>query len=163
MIISIHPGFLEREVISKFSRLPSKTGKDVIELEKYAKLPRTKTYEQVMGFLEAARKSKEVRVLFVVAEWGEGKRSDWLASFTIAVLDKDSDSFVEIGKVGTGIKEKDEQGVSFNQLTNLLRPLILEEKNKEVIVKPEIVIEINYEEIQKSSTYSSGYALWHLL
>ena len=30
---------------------------------------------------------------------------------------------------------------------------------KQVIIKPAIVIEIAYEEIQKSPTYSSGYAL----
>ncbi|OYT32377.1 DNA ligase [Candidatus Woesearchaeota archaeon ex4484_78] len=105
-----------------------------------------------------------VDAVIVAAEWGEGKRSDWLASFTIAVLDKDSDSFVEIGKVGTGIKEKDvnkgdDSSVSFNQLTELLKPLIIEDKGKEVRVKPEIVIEVNYEEIQKSNNYGSGFAL----
>lgn len=44
-------------------------------------------------------------------------------------------------------------------MTNLLKPLIIEEKGKNVKVKPDIIIEINYEEIQKSPTYSSGYAL----
>ncbi len=98
-----------------------------------------------------------VDAVIVGAEWGEGKRSEWLASFTVAV--KHNDSLVKIGKVGTGIKEKDEEGVSFNQITNLLKPLIIEEKDREVTVKPEIVIEINYEEIQESNNYNSGYAL----
>lgn len=92
------------------------------------------------------------------AEWGEGKRVKWLSSFTIACIDEDG-NFLEIGKVGTGIKEKTEEGVSFEQLTQLLKPLIIAEKGKTVKVKPEIVIEINYEEIQKSPTYKSGYAL----
>jgi hypothetical protein len=65
----------EEEYIEEFSQLPSRTGKDVIDLEKYARLPRTNTYENVEAFLEAARKSREVKVLFIVAEWGEGKTS----------------------------------------------------------------------------------------
>jgi len=97
-------------------------------------------------------------LVIVGAEWGEGKRSDWLSSFTLACIDENN-NFLEIGKVGTGIKEKSELGVSFSQLTEELKPLIISEKGKSVIVKPELVVEINYEEIQKSQTYSSGYAL----
>jgi len=100
-----------------------------------------------------------LEVVIVGAEWGEGKRSSWLSSFVIAIRDPETNSFVEIGRVGTGIKEKVEEGVSFEQLTQLLQPLIIEEKGKEVKVRPEIVIEVDYEEIQKSPTYSSGFAL----
>ncbi len=100
-----------------------------------------------------------LEVVIVGAEWGEGKRGQWLASFMVAVRDPDTNSFVEIGRVGTGIKEKVEEGVSFEQLTQLLLPLIVEEKGREVRVRPEVVIEVDYEEIQKSPTYSSGFAL----
>ena len=44
-------------------------------------------------------------------------------------------------------------------MTELLKPLIKEEEGKEVMLKPRIVIEVGYEEIQKSPTYTSGYAL----
>ena len=97
-------------------------------------------------------------LVIVGAEWGEGKRSDWLSSFTLACIDENN-NFLEIGKVGTGIKEKSELGVSFSQLTEELKPLIISEKGKNVKVRPEIVVEVSYEEIQKSPTYSSGYAL----
>lgn len=63
------------EYIDEFYRLPTITGKDVIDLEEYAKLPRTQSYERIKGFLEITRKVNEVRALFVVAEWGEGKSS----------------------------------------------------------------------------------------
>jgi len=89
---------------------------------------------------------------------GEGKRANWLSSFTIACVDEDG-GFLSIGKVGTGIKEKEEEGVSFKQLTEELKPYIIAEKGKGVKVSPKVVVEINYEEIQKSPTYSSGYAL----
>ena len=98
-------------------------------------------------------------LVVVGAEWGEGKRSGWFTSFTLACYDPDSGSFLEIGRVGTGIKEKVEMGVSFEQLTELLKPLITSEKGRSVFVKPALVVEVNFEEIQKSPTYSSGYAL----
>ncbi|MBW2966690.1 ATP-dependent DNA ligase, partial [Candidatus Woesearchaeota archaeon] len=96
-------------------------------------------------------------LVIIGAEWGEGKRANWLSSFTIAC--KSGDKFLEIGKVGTGIKEKDEEGVSFAQLTSMIKPLIISEDGKSVKVKPFIIIEVNYEEIQKSVNYNSGYAL----
>ncbi|MFA5887544.1 MAG: ATP-dependent DNA ligase [Candidatus Nanoarchaeia archaeon] len=91
------------------------------------------------------------------AEWGEGKRAKWLSSFTLAC--KDEDGFLEIGKVGTGVKEKTGGEVSFEQLTELLKPLIISQKGKQAIVKPKIVVEVLYQEIQKSPSYTSGYAL----
>jgi DNA ligase-1 len=100
-----------------------------------------------------------LEVVIVGAEYGEGKRSEWLASFIIAVRDPDTDEVLEIGRVGTGIKEKEEEGVSFGQLTEMLKPLIIKEEGKIVWVKPEIVIEVDYEEIQASPTYKSGFAL----
>lgn len=100
-----------------------------------------------------------LEVVIVGAEYGEGKRSAWLASFIIAVRDPDADELLEIGRVGTGIKEKAEEGMSFGQLTEMLKPLITKEEGKIVYVKPEIVIEVDYEEIQASPTYKSGFAL----
>ena len=97
-------------------------------------------------------------LVIVGAEWGEGKRSGWLTSFVVACRD-DEGNLVEIGKVGTGIKELEEEGVTFNQLTEMLKKNIKSEKGKSAAVKPTIVIEVHYEEIQKSTKYSSGYAL----
>lgn len=97
-------------------------------------------------------------LVIVAAEWGEGKRAKWLSSFTIACLDENK-NFAEVGKVSTGLKEKEEEGLSFMEMTKLLKPLIISEKGREVKVKPKIVIEVGYEEIQKSPSYSSGFAL----
>lgn len=93
----------------------------------------------------------------VGAEWGTGKRANWLSSFTLAC--RDGDTFLEIGKMGTGIKEKESGGLSFPQLTKLLKNNILSENGRNVRIEPGVIIEVEYEEIQKSSTYSSGFAL----
>ncbi len=92
------------------------------------------------------------------AEWGEGKRSGWLTSFDLAVRD-DSGEFLGVGRVGTGLKELESEGFSFSELTELLRPHILLEDGKHVSISPAIVIEVAYEEIQRSPSYDAGYAL----
>ena len=88
------------------------------------------------------------------ATWGEGRRAHWLASLLLSVYDPAKGEFLEIGRLGTGLT--DEQ---FKEMTELLKPLVIEEKGQEVKIKPQIVVEVAYEEIQHSPTYSSGYAL----
>ncbi len=98
--------------------------------------------------------------VIIGAEWGAGKRARWLSSFALGIRDPKSGELLEIGKMGTGVKEKTtETGITFAELTKMLKPLIVEEHGKKVEVKPRIVIEVAYEEIQKSPSYSSGYAL----
>ncbi|MBW3021096.1 ATP-dependent DNA ligase, partial [Candidatus Woesearchaeota archaeon] len=92
------------------------------------------------------------------AEWGEGKRANWFSSFTVACIGKDGE-FLDVGKVGTGFKEVSDDGLSLGDMTKLLKPSIVYEKGKEVKVIPKVVLEIEFEEIQKSPSYSSGYAL----
>lgn len=94
----------------------------------------------------------------VGAEWGEGKRAKWLSSFTLACVGNEGD-LLEVGKASTGLKEKDEEGLSFGRMTEALKGLIKLEKGREVSIRPKLVLEVGYSEIQKSPTYSSGYAL----
>ncbi len=96
-------------------------------------------------------------LVIVGAEWGEGKRTKWLSSFIVAC--RDGDQLKEIGKVGSGLKEKAEEGVSYEELTEELKKNIIQEKGREVKVKPKIIVEVVFEEIQQSPSYSSGYAL----
>lgn len=100
---------------------------------------------------------RDLDLVIVGAEYGTGKRSAWLSSFILAC--KEGDKYLEIGKMGTGIKEKQEQGVSFEELTKKLNPLIIKEKGKRVYIKPKIIISVSYQEIQHSPNYESGFAL----
>ena len=97
-------------------------------------------------------------LVIIGAEWGEGKRSRWLTSYIVACQD-DNGNLFDVGKVSTGVKELEGQGLTYAYMTEQLKPLVQKEKGKSVEVKPELVVEVNYEEIQKSPTYSSGYAL----
>jgi DNA ligase-1 len=96
-------------------------------------------------------------LVIVGAEHGTGKRGGWLTSYILAC--RDGNNFVEVGKVASGLKEKPEEGTTYAEMTNLLKPLIIEEKGGVVKVKPKIVVSVNYQNIQESPSYSSGYAL----
>ncbi len=103
----------------------------------------------------------EVRDLDLVvtgAEYGTGKRSGWMSSFILSCINKEK-KFLEIGKMGTGIKELEGEGVTFRELTEQLKPLITKEKGKSVTVRPKVVVSVTYQEIQKSPNYNSGFAL----
>ncbi|MBU3906680.1 MAG: ATP-dependent DNA ligase [Nanoarchaeota archaeon] len=109
--------------------------------------------------LKMKPEERDLDLVIVGAEYGTGKRSGWLSSFILACRDSKTGKFLEIGKMGTGIKEKEEEGMSFHELTEKVKPLIIEEKGKTVKIKPRIVLSITYQEIQKSPNYSSGFAL----
>lgn len=96
-------------------------------------------------------------VVIIGAEWGEGKRSGWLTSFTVACYS--DGEFLTLGKVGTGLKEKREEGLSFDEMTEILKPFIFKENGRAVEIKPNVVVSLQFDEIQKSTSYSSGYAL----
>ncbi len=92
-------------------------------------------------------------LVIIGAEWGEGRRAHWLATFLLACKNEEG-NFVPIGKVGTGITDE-----MFQDLTDNLKESIISQKGKEVALKPELVAEIAYEEIQRSPKYESGFAL----
>ncbi|MBN1275711.1 ATP-dependent DNA ligase [Candidatus Woesearchaeota archaeon] len=102
-------------------------------------------------------------LVIVGAEWGTGKRSGWLTSYTVACFDEQQEELVTIGRFGTGIKEKEEavsgDAVTFDGMTERLKPLIRSASGRDVVVRPEVVVEVKFEEIQKSPSYTSGYAL----
>jgi DNA ligase-1 len=100
---------------------------------------------------------KDFDLVITEAEYGTGKRAGWLTSYSVSCSSEDG--FLEVGKVSTGLKEKDEEGLSFNQMTQLLKPLITKEHGRRVEVKPKVVVSVTYQNIQKSPTYTSGYAL----
>ena len=115
-----------------------------------------KSGRYVKGWMKLKNVLEPLDVVITRAYWGEGKRAKWLTSYRVAILK--NDKFEEIGKVSTGIKEK-EANLTYWKMTQMLKSLVIKEEGKEVIVKPKIIIEVAYEEVQKSPTYSSGWAL----
>ena len=90
----------------------------------------------------------------ISAEWGHGRKAGWLTSFEVAALDENTDQYVVLGRVASGFS--DEQLI---EMTERLKPLIHAEHGRIVDVKPDVIVEVKFQEIQKSPIYSSGYAL----
>jgi len=118
---------------------------------------------RVGHMLKIKPETRDLDLVITGGEYGTGKRYGWLSSFILSCKDEKTGKFLEIGKMGTGIKEKATEetsaGISFNELTEKLKPYFLEEKGKSVKIKPKIVISVNYQEIQHSPNYNSGFAL----
>jgi DNA ligase-1 len=101
------------------------------------------------------KRKPDVETLDVIvtgAEWGEGRRANLLGTFLLSV--RDGEEYRTIGKVATGITDE-----KLEELHERLDPYVRSESGTEVEIEPAIVFEVGYEEIQRSPTYSSGYAL----
>lgn len=114
--------------------------------------------------LKLKPEEKDLDLVITGAEYGKGKRSGWFSSFIISCKGENKGEYLEIGKVGTGIVEKekskeDNGKVSFQELTEKIKPLIEKEDKERVYVKPHIIVAVTYQEIQKSPNYNSGWAL----
>ncbi|MFA7707921.1 MAG: ATP-dependent DNA ligase [Candidatus Pacearchaeota archaeon] len=113
---------------------------------------------RVGHMLKLKPSENELDLVITGAEYGKGKRAGAYATFTLSCFDEKNNKFVEIGK-SSGLKEKEELGLSFTELTKKLKPLIIKENGREVSLKPKIVVTILYQNIQRSPTYSSSFAL----
>ncbi len=88
------------------------------------------------------------------AKWGEGRRATFLGSYRLACHDPETGKLLDVGWVATGLTDE-----SLAELTEMFKGLIIVQKGMEVELKPAVIFEVAYEEIQKSPNYSSGYAL----
>lgn len=116
------------------------------------------------GWLKVKPVMESLDLVIVGATWGAGKRAGTLGSFFLALRDPSTGKFLECGMMGSGVKEKRSEAMeasemTLKELTKELKPLIEFEKGNTVKIKPKIIVEVAYEEIQKSPTYESGYAL----
>ena len=112
---------------------------------------------RVESLYKVKKNKEDLDVVIVGAEWGSGKRAGFYSSFFVAIK-KDENSFLEIGKVASGIKEISGD-ISMSNLTNLLNPLKIGEDENRINFKPKIIVQVRYQDIQKSVSYDSGFAL----
>jgi DNA ligase 1 len=93
-------------------------------------------------------------VVIVAADWGSGRRVGWLSNYHLAVRDEDTGEFLVVGKTFKGLTD-----VEFEAITKQLQEIRTREGRYTVYVRPAIVAEVAYNEIQKSPRYKSGFAL----
>jgi DNA ligase-1 len=93
-----------------------------------------------------------VDCVIVAADRGSGRRVGWLSNYHLAV--RDGDGWAEVGKTFKGLTDRE-----FSEMTERLRTRATGDDGYTVRVRPEVVVEVDYNEIQKSPTYPSGFAL----
>ncbi|MBO0889200.1 ATP-dependent DNA ligase, partial [Candidatus Bathyarchaeota archaeon] len=98
--------------------------------------------------------SDRLDVVIVAADWGSGRRVGWLSNYHLAVRNADTGEFMVVGKTFKGLTDAE-----FETVTKRLQELKTRDGRYTVYVKPSIVAEVAYNEIQKSPRYKSGFAL----
>jgi DNA ligase-1 len=86
------------------------------------------------------------------AEYGHGKRKNVLSDYTFAVWS--GQQLVNIGKAYSGVTDEE-----IAQLTELFHKLSLQQRGHVHLVQPQLVLEVAFDQIQKSDRHASGYAL----
>ncbi|HZA07481.1 MAG TPA: ATP-dependent DNA ligase [Nitrososphaeraceae archaeon] len=96
-----------------------------------------------------------IDAVIVIAEYGHGKRAGVLSDYTFAVRDDtNSNQLRAIGKAYSGLTDDE-----IFEITKKLRSIMIKDEGYSIIVKPEIVLEIAFDSIQKSNRHDSGFAL----
>ena len=106
---------------------------------------------------KAWRKVKPVHTLDLVVlavEHGSGRRSGWLSNIHLGARAVDGDGFVMVGKTFKGMTDE-----MLAWQTERFRELATHETGHVVHVRPEQVVEIALDGVQRSSRYPGGVAL----
>jgi len=90
----------------------------------------------------------------VAAEYGYGRRHKWLSDYHLAARDPESGEFLVLGKTFKGLTDNE-----IIHMTKRLKELAVKQERGKVVVTPQIVVEVAYNEIQRSPRYKSGMAL----
>jgi DNA ligase-1 len=96
--------------------------------------------------------AETVDCVIVAADRGSGRRVGWLSNYHLAVAD--GDGLAEVGKTFKGFTDR-----QFAEMTERLQALAVADDGYTMRVRPDVVVEVEYNEIQKSPTYPSGLAL----
>jgi len=93
-------------------------------------------------------------LVIVAAEYGYGRRHEWLSDYYLAARDAETGEYVTVGKTFKGLTDTE-----FKEMTRRLKRLIVNEKSRGVSVVPAVVVEVVYNEIQTSPKYACGMTL----
>ena len=97
--------------------------------------------------------AETIDCVIIAADRGSGRRRGWLSNYHLAVAD-DAGGFAPVGKTFKGLTDR-----QFAAMTERLNELQLSDDGYTVTVRPEVVVEVAYNEIQTSPQYSSAFAL----
>jgi DNA ligase-1 len=100
------------------------------------------------------KQANTLDLVVIAVEWGSGRRRGWLSNLHLGALDPDAGGFVMLGKTFKGMTDQ-----MLEWQTERLLALETAREGHVVRVRPELVVEIAYNEIQESRVYPGGLAL----
>ena len=107
-----------------------------------------------LGWLKLKRPLATIDCVVVGVEWGHGRRRSVLSDYTFAVRDTASGGLVTIGKAYTGLTDAE-----IAAMTEHFKSITLRDFGRFRTVVPEVVVEIAFDLIQRSTRHKSGFAL----
>jgi DNA ligase 1 len=107
------------------------------------------------GFHWLKLKSAHTLDLVIIAvEWGSGRRQGWLSNLHLGARDPQSGQFIMLGKTFKGLTDE-----MLRWQTEKLLSLETARDAYTVHVRPEVVVEIAFSDVQESPRYPAGLAL----
>jgi len=155
-------------VVPAALRVPRLTTADVAEAQRFEADAIARGHEGLMAKLPSAPyaagrrgsawiKIKTARTLDLVVlavEWGSGRRKGWLSNLHLGAREPTTGGFVMLGKTFKGMTDE--------ILEWQTKELLARETHRDghiVFVRPELVVEVAFNEVQRSSQYPGGVTL----
>ncbi len=107
-----------------------------------------------LAWLKLKKEFATLDVVVVGAELGHGKRSHVLSDYTFAVRDENNGQLLTIGKAYSGLTD-----VEIETLTEHFKSITVVNHGRYREVRPEVILEIAFDSVQRSDRHESGLAL----
>ena len=104
------------------------------------------------GWVKLKEELDTLDVVIVAAEYGHGKRAGVISDYTFAV--RDGDRLMTIGKAYSGLTDEE-----IAEMTRRLKGITVRDFGYRREVRPEIVLEVAFDSIQRSERHDGGFAL----
>jgi ATP-dependent DNA ligase I len=105
------------------------------------------------GWLKVKR-ARTLDLVVLAAEWGHGRRKGWLSNLHLGARDPRSGEFVMLGKTFKGMTD-----AMLDWQTKEFRKIATGHDDWTVHLRPQMVVEIAFNDLQESSQYPGGLAL----
>jgi len=93
-------------------------------------------------------------LVVLAAEWGHGRRQGWLSNLHLGARDPENGGFVMLGKTFKGLTDE-----TLVWQTKKFQELAIGTDGWTVHIRPELVVEIAFSDVQESPHYPGGMAL----
>jgi len=104
------------------------------------------------SWLKLKKELATLDVVVTAVEYGHGKRIGVLSDYTFAVWD--GDRLVNIGKAYSGLTD-----VEIAEMTTWFLKHTVDDQGMRLIVDPQVILEVAFNNMMRSTRHESGYAL----